>query len=85
VSQTVANGSVDFDPFSAEFFNGAYDTYRRLRNEAPVYYSAQWDFWALSRYEDVAPATKDHDTYSSPRAPPSTWSRRTTTPFRCRR
>jgi cytochrome P450 len=65
VSQTVANGSVDFDPFSAEFFNGAYDTYRRLRNEAPVYYSAQWDFWALSRYEDVAPATKDHDTYSS--------------------
>ena len=57
--------SVEFDPFSQEFFDGAYETYRRLRDEAPVYYSAQWDFWALTRYDDVAPATKDHETYSS--------------------
>ena len=56
---------VEFDPFSEEFFNGAYDTYRPLREEAPVYYNAEWDFWALSRYDDVAPATKDHETYSS--------------------
>lgn len=56
---------VEFDPFSQEFFDGAYDTYRRLRDEVPVYYSEKWDFWALSRYEDVAPATKDHETYSS--------------------
>ena len=48
-----------------DFFDGAYDTYRRLRDEAPVYYSAKWDFWALTRYDDVAPATKDHETYSS--------------------
>jgi cytochrome P450 len=65
VSHTVTDGTVEFDPFSEEFFNGAYDTYRRLRNEAPVYYSDKWDFWALTRYDDVAPATKDHETYSS--------------------
>ena len=57
--------SVEFDPFSQEFFDGAYATYRRLRDEAPVYYNAKWDFWALTRYDDVAPATKDHETYSS--------------------
>ncbi|MGN6336014.1 cytochrome P450 [Mycobacterium sp.] len=57
--------SVEFDPFSTEFFNGAYDTYRRLRDEAPIYYNAKWDFWALTRYDDVAPATKDHETFSS--------------------
>jgi cytochrome P450 len=57
--------SIEFDPFSTEFFNGAYDTYRRLRDEAPIYYNAKWDFWALTRYEDVAPATKDHETFSS--------------------
>lgn len=56
---------VEFDPFSEEFFNGAYDTYRRLRDEAPLYYNAEWDFWALSRYEDVAAASRDHETYSS--------------------
>ncbi|MGV0714224.1 cytochrome P450 [Mycolicibacterium sp. XJ662] len=56
---------VEFDPFSQDFFDGAYDTYRRLRDDAPVYYSAKWDFWALTRYDDVAPATKDHETFSS--------------------
>lgn len=62
---TPQTDSVEFDPFSQEFFDGAYETYRRLRDEAPVYYNAKWDFWALSRYDDVAPATKDHETYSS--------------------
>jgi cytochrome P450 len=40
-------------------------TYRRLRDEAPVYYNAQYDFWALSRYDDVTAAYRDHETYSS--------------------
>lgn len=57
--------SVEFDPFSEEFFNGAYETYRRMRDEAPVYHNGRWDFWALTRYDDVAPATKDHETFSS--------------------
>ncbi|MCZ0728289.1 cytochrome P450 [Mycolicibacterium iranicum] len=63
--QEIAQAPVEFDPFSEEFFTGAYATFRRLRDEKPVYYNAKWDFWALSRYDDVAPATKDHDTYSS--------------------
>ncbi len=54
-----------FDPFSMDFFNGAYETYRRMRDEAPVYYNDEHDFYALTRHEDVAPAFKDFDTYSS--------------------
>ncbi len=54
-----------FDPFSQDFFNGAYETYRRMRDEAPVYYNDEHDFYALTRHEDVAPAFKDFDTYSS--------------------
>jgi len=61
----LTDDSIDFDPFSLDFFNGAYGTYRRLRDEAPVYYNEKWDFWALTRYDDVAPATKDHETFSS--------------------
>lgn len=64
-SSVVTGSPLEFDPFSEEFFAGAYATFRRLRDEQPVYYNAKWDFWALSRYEDVAPATKDHETYSS--------------------
>ncbi len=54
-----------FDPFSEDFFNGAYETYRRMRNEAPVYYDDGHDFYALTRHADVAPAFKDFETFSS--------------------
>jgi cytochrome P450 len=54
-----------FDPFSEDFFNGAYETYRRMRDEAPVYYDEEHDFYALTRHGDVAPAFKDFETYSS--------------------
>jgi cytochrome P450 len=56
---------VEFDPLSDDFFNGAFETYRWLRNEAPVYRNDTHNFWALSRYEDVQPAYKDWTTYSS--------------------
>ncbi len=56
---------VVFDPFSEEFFNGPWEIYRRLRDEAPVYYNEEYDFYALSRHEDVAAAYKDFETYSS--------------------
>ena len=58
---------VEFDPFSEDFFNGPFETYRRLRDEAPAYYSKKYGFWALSRYDDVTAAIKDHETYSSAR------------------
>src|SRR4051812_18486129 len=54
-----------FDPFSEDFFNGPYELYRRMREEAPVYYNEEYDFYALSRHEDVAVAFKDFGTYSS--------------------
>ncbi|HVQ85137.1 MAG TPA: cytochrome P450 [Mycobacterium sp.] len=54
-----------FDPFSEQFFNGAWETYRRMQEEAPVYYSEEYDFYALTRHEDVAAGLKDFETYSS--------------------
>jgi len=59
--------AVEFDPFSDDFFNAPFDTYRRLRDEAPVYHNEKYGFWALSRYEDVEPALRDFETYSSAR------------------
>ena len=64
-SPTVSGGPVVFDPYSEDFFCAPFDTYRRMRDEAPVYYSEKYDFWALTRYDDVAAAVKDHETYSS--------------------
>ena len=61
----MTKSKVVFDPFSEEFFNGAWNTYRRMQEEAPVYYSEEYDFYALTRHEDVATGLKDFETYSS--------------------
>ena len=58
---------VVFDPFSEEFFNNPFDIYRRMREEAPLYYNEEEDFYALTRHVDVAAAFKDYETYSSAR------------------
>lgn len=58
---------VVFDPFSNDFFDAPYATYRRLRDEEPVYYNGNYDFYALTRHADVAAAIKDFDTFSSSR------------------
>ncbi|KLO30451.1 cytochrome P450 [Mycolicibacter heraklionensis] len=56
-----------FDPFSEEYYDNPFDIYRRMREEAPLYYNADEDFYALTRHEDVAAAFKDFETYSSAR------------------
>lgn len=58
---------VIFDPFSEDYFNNPFDIYRQMREEAPLYYSAEQDFYALTRHEDVAAALKDHEAFSSSR------------------
>lgn len=56
---------IDFDPFSADFFDDPYETYRALRDHAPVYHNPRYGFWALSRFDDVAAAHQDWRTFSS--------------------
>jgi cytochrome P450 len=63
----VTKPKVVFDPFSEEFFNNPFDIYRRMREEAPLYYDEKEDFYALTRHEDVAAAFKDFESYSSAR------------------
>jgi cytochrome P450 len=42
-----------------------YETYRRLRDEAPAYRNDELGFWVLSRFDDVIGAFRDHQTFSS--------------------
>ncbi|MFD4369403.1 cytochrome P450 [Rhodococcus sp. NPDC058521] len=41
--------------------------FKALREEAPLYYNEEHDFYALSRHEDVSEALRDYKTYSSAR------------------
>ncbi|MFV8245837.1 cytochrome P450 [Mycolicibacterium peregrinum] len=63
----MTKAQVIFDPFSEEFFNNPFDMYRRMREDAPLYYNEDSDFYALTRHEDVSAALKDHEAFSSSR------------------
>src|ERR1700738_517992 len=56
---------VEFNPYSDVFFDDPYETYRWMRDEASVYYSQRWGFYALTRHEDVVAAHRDWETFSS--------------------
>jgi cytochrome P450 len=57
--------AVEFDPFSDDYFDDPTEVYRRLRDEAPVYHSERYGFYALSRFDDVVLAHRDWQGFSS--------------------
>ncbi len=54
-----------YDPFDYEIDRDPHPTWRRMRDEAPLYRNEEHDFWALSRFQDVMEASIDTATYSS--------------------
>lgn len=56
---------VRFNPYSYEFHDDPFPVYRQLRDHAPAYHDDALGFWALSRYDDVAAALHDPDTFCS--------------------
>lgn len=42
-----------FAPHSQEYFDNPYEIYPRMRDETPIYYDEEHDFYALIRHEDV--------------------------------
>src|SRR5579884_703530 len=43
---------ISYDPYTAINMPDPYPLYERLREEAPLYYNEEYDFYAVSRYED---------------------------------
>jgi cytochrome P450 len=56
---------LSYDPYNVEIDTNPYPTYKRLRDEAPLYYNETFDFWGLSRFADVEAALRDVENLSS--------------------
>jgi cytochrome P450 len=56
-----------YDPYDPVLQLDPYPVFRRMREEAPLYYNEQHDFFALTRFDDVEAAFKDPETFSSKR------------------
>jgi cytochrome P450 len=56
---------LDYNPFHYEIHEDPYPTYARLRAEAPVYYNAELDFYAMSHHADVLAALRDTERFTN--------------------
>lgn len=60
-----APADLEYNPYAFALHEDPYDTYRRLRDEAPVHWNDELRFWTLSRFADVHEGFRDFETYSS--------------------
>jgi cytochrome P450 len=58
---------VYYDPYDREIDADPYPVYARLREEVPLYYNKEQDFYAVSRFEDVQRGLLDRQIFSSAR------------------
>jgi cytochrome P450 len=54
-----------YNPYSFSTHDDPYETYRRLREEAPAYWNDELEFWVLSRFDDVMEGFRDFATLTS--------------------
>lgn len=62
-----ATDKVYYDPWDAALNANPYPTFKRFRDEAPLYHNEIHDFYAVSRFDDVNRALVDHASFSSAR------------------
>jgi cytochrome P450 len=67
VVTSAPTGELYYDPFDFDIDDDPYPVWQRMRAEAPLYFNEKYKFFALSRYDDVARALPDWQTYRSGR------------------
>jgi len=66
-ADAINGAAVYYDPYKVDIVKNPYPVYRRLREEAPLYYNEAYDFYAVSRFDDVQKGLSNHRTFSSAR------------------
>ncbi|HLN05645.1 MAG TPA: cytochrome P450, partial [Acidimicrobiales bacterium] len=67
MTATSTSKDLVYDPYDADTIFDPHALFRRLREEAPLYYSEQHDFYALSRFEDIERTLLNRETFISRR------------------
>jgi cytochrome P450 len=62
---TAPDAGVYYDPYDFDIDADPYPVWKRLRDERPLYYNERYDFYALSRFEDVERCSVDWKSYIS--------------------
>lgn len=62
---TTMDAELYYDPYDFDIDADPYPVWRRLRDEAPLYYNERYDFFAVSRFEDVDKCSLAWETFIS--------------------
>ena len=62
---TTTDSDIYYDPYDFEIDTDPYPIWRRLREERPLYYNDRYDFYALTRFDDVERGLIEWKTFSS--------------------
>jgi|EndMetStandDraft_3_1072993.scaffolds.fasta_scaffold14606_2 cytochrome P450 len=65
MDRPIVDGPVHWDPYDQRYFKNPYPMFKRMREEAPVYYNDQFDFYAVSRYDDCVRVLGDRKAFIS--------------------
>jgi cytochrome P450 len=65
VTDVLDHAPIGWDPYDPVHFANPYPAFRRLREQAPLYYNEKYDFYAISLYDDVVRGLGDRDTFIS--------------------
>jgi cytochrome P450 len=60
-----ASSDVYYDPYDEAIHIDPYPVFQRLRDEDPLYYNDRYDFYAVSRFDDVERGLVDRSTFVS--------------------
>jgi cytochrome P450 len=56
---------LEYDPYDYDLDANPHPVWKRMRDEAPVYRNEKYDFYAVSRFQDVLDCSVDAGTFSS--------------------
>ncbi len=65
VTNPQTQDSLRYSPFLPEVMADPFPIYRRLRDQAPAYYMAEYDSWALSRFDDIWKAAEQPEIFAT--------------------
>ena len=67
-SLNVGSSDLYYDPYDVDLVRDPYPVFRRLREEAPLYYNERYEFYAVSRFDDVERGLVDRACFSNSRS-----------------
>lgn len=62
---TATSSDLLYDPYDPETILKPHALFRRMREEAPLYYSEPYDFYAISRFDDIERTLLNRETFVS--------------------